>query len=440
MDDEGHPMLYDFSLTPAVVLTAIAASVVAGCLFSLIPALKAVRRDAADLERRTATSRWSSGSWLLGAQAAVAVALVAVTGLLIASAQMMIAGTNFEASHVALMRLRPRLVKYPPERAQRFQRQVVERLAAVPGVESVSMVGIGAVLGGGRAMVGLPGWTPEQRMRVNDNEVAPRYFETLRTPVLSGREFGDDDGISSPRVAIVNETLARRLWPDGRAIGATMLIRNVPHQVVGLVADVPLQRRTEADQPYVYAPFWQNPQQIDSRLCIRVAGDPAAMLPALIREVNRVDPDVPIAETITLPMQMAGWIRPLRVSATFIGYAAALAMLLTAIGLYGTLAFAVSRRTKEIGVRMALGAPRARVLGLIVGEGMTVVLAGALAGLGLAAAGSRLVTHLLYGSATADWLFYAGAAALVSLVGLFASLMPARRAAAVEPLVALRHE
>jgi putative ABC transport system permease protein len=164
------------------------------------------------------------------------------------------------------------------------------------------------------------------------------------------------------------------------------------------------------------------------------------MLPALVRAVNQVDPDVPIAETITLPIQMAGWIRPLRVSATFIGYAAALAILLTAIGLYGTLAFTVSRRTKEIGIRMALGAARSRVLGLIVGEGMIVVVAGAVGGVALAAAGSRLVTHLLYGSAATDWWYYLASAALISLVGLCASLMPARRAAAVEPLVALRHE
>jgi predicted permease len=331
-------------------------------------------------------------------------------------------------------------VKYTPDRAQQFQREVVRRLTAMPGVESVSMVGGGLVLYGGGAEVWLPGWDADRRMRVRYNEIGPRYFETLRTPLVAGREFDDRDTVRSPRVAIVNETLARRLWPDGRAIGAPIIVRNTPHQIVGVVKDVPLQTRTEAVEPWIYVPFWQNPQQVDSRLAIRVAGDPGAMLPALAREVNRVDPDVPIAETITLPLQMAGLIRPLRISATFIGYAAALAVLLTAIGLYGTLAFAVSQRTKEIGIRMALGAARARVLALIVREGMTVVLLGALAGLGLAAMGTRLVIHLLYRSAASDWLFYAAAALLVSLVGLAASWMPARRAAAVEPLTALRHE
>jgi putative ABC transport system permease protein len=168
------------------------------------------------------------------------------------------------------MRLRPRLLKYPAERAQLFQREVVRRLAALPGVESVSMVGIGAVLGGGNTVVGFPNWTPDQRLRAGYNEIGPRYFETLRMPVLSGREFDDRDGLRSPRVAIVNETLARRLWPNSSPIGATIVARNVLQQVVGVVADVRIGSRTEAVAPFVYTPFWQNPQQVDSRLAIRV--------------------------------------------------------------------------------------------------------------------------------------------------------------------------
>ncbi len=440
IDGEGHPLLYDFSLSAGVVGLAIAAALVAGCLFSIVPAYRAVRRDVASLNARTASVRWSSGACLLGVQAAVAVALIAIAGLLAWSARSMMTGTRFEASHIALMRVRPRLVKYPPERAQRFQREVVSRLSVMPGVESVSMVGIGAVLGGGDADVALPGWAPDQHAESGYNEIGPGYFDTLRTPMLAGREFDDHDTLSSARVAIVNETLARRLWPDGGAIGATMLIKHTPHQVVGLVSDVPLNRRTEASQPYAYTPFWQNVGQIDSRLCIRVSGDPAAMLAPLAREVNRIDPDVPIAETITLPVQMAGWIRPLRLAATFIGYGAALTLLLTAIGLYGTLSFAVARRTREIGIRMALGASGSRVLGLIVREGMSLVATGAVVGVALAAAGSRFVAHLLYGAASADWLYFLAGAAVISLVGLAATVVPARRAAAIEPLVALRHE
>jgi len=441
MDDEGHPLLYDFGLTPMVVLTTMAAAVAAGCLFSIIPAIRIVRRpDSGQLTHRATTARWAPGTRLLGAQAAVAVAMVAVAALLTANAQGMLAGMNFEPSHVALVRVRPRLVKYSPQQAQRFQRQVVERLSALPGVTSVSMVGVGTILGGGTAAVTLPEWTGQQQVQAGYNEIGPRYFETLRTPVLTGREFDDRDAPQSPRVAVVNETLARRLWPGPTAIGATILVSNTPHQVVGIVKDVPLTRRIEADRPWVFVPFWQNPAEVDSRLAIRVAGDPAALLPSLAREINRVDPDVPIAETITLPTRLAGLLRPLRVSATFIGYAAGLATVLTAIGLYGSLAFAVSRRTKEIGVRMALGAARGRVLRQFVREGMSVVVPGAVAGVGLALAASRFVNSLLFHPTTPDWLFYASGALLVVLVGLAASLLPARRAAAVEPLVALRHE
>jgi ABC-type antimicrobial peptide transport system permease subunit len=187
-------------------------------------------------------------------------------------------------------------------------------------------------------------------------------------------------------------------------------------------------------------PFWQNPAQIDSRLAVRVAGDPAAALAALVAAVQRVDPDVPIAETITLPIRLAGLARPLRVGATFIGYAAALALLLTAIGLYGALAFAVASRTKEIGIRMALGAKRRSVVAAIVRQGMATVGVGSACGVALAPGATRLVNHLLVRTAIADWLFFALAAALVGAVGAVASWLPAQRAARVDPIVALRCE
>jgi predicted permease len=441
MDEEGHPQQYDFSLTPEVAIAGLVASLLVGCAFSAIPAWKLARgQRRAHSSRRAYTVNWTAGRWLLGAQAALAVALVAVAAVLAAGATRVVAGSNFDSSHVALMRLRPRLVRYSPERAQRFQRDAIARLAAIPGVESVSMVGQGLVLMGGQVGVTLPGWSADQTLLTSYNEIGPRYFETLRTPVLQGREFDDRDTATSPRVAIVSQALAARLWTDRSAVGSTLLIKGVARDVIGVVADVPLASRVEPLRPFVYVPFWQNPAEVDSRLCIRVAGDPAAMLPQLAREVNRVDPDVPIAEMITLPMQMAGLARPLRLSATFVAYAAVLAMLLTAIGLYGALAFAVSRRRREIGIRLALGASARGVLVMILGQGMIVIGAGVLAGLGVAAAGTRLFSHVLYGTADADWPFYLLSVGIVGSVGALASWLPARRAARVEPTVALRCE
>jgi predicted permease len=440
MDDEGHPLYYDFSRSWPIVLATMTAAAAAGVLFSILPALRAVRRPAGTAAARTVSVRWSAGRWLLAAQAAIAVAMLATAALLAYSARVVVDGRNYDTSHVALMRVRPRLVKYPPERAQRFQREVVERLRAVPSVESVSMVGIGSVLSGGSANVSIPGWTGAQQLPVRYNEVGPAYFATLAAPIVLGREFEEHDTLDSLPVAAVNESLAARLWPGGRAIGSPIVVGKTTRQVVGVVADLSISSRNADAELWLYTPFWQNPGQIDSRLAIRTAGDPEALLPQLAREVHEVDPDVPIAETITLPIRMAGLTRPIRVGALFIGYAAALSMLLTAIGLYAALAFAVSRRTKEIGIRLALGAARSRLIGSVVGEGLRVVLAGAAIGVVLAVAASRVVASLLYSPARADWLFYAAAAAVVAAIGLGASLAPARRAAAVEPIVALRQQ
>jgi predicted permease len=441
MDDEGHPLFYDFSQSTGIVVATMSAAAVAGILFSVMPAIRAVRRpNASAVTLRTMSHRWSAGRSLLAAQAAVAVMMLATAALLASSARRVATGRNYETTHVALMRVRPRLIKYTPERAQRFQREVIEQLRAVPSVESVSMVGVGAVLGGGSGKAALPGWAQSQQLSVNYNEIGPAYFATLRTPILLGREFDDRDTMRSEPVALVNQPLAQRLWPDGRAINSILTVGKIPRRVVGVVADVSIRSRTDPPALWVYTPFWQNPGEIDSRIAVRTEGNPAVLLPELARQVHRVDPQVPIAETITLPIQMAGSTRPVRVGAVFVGYAAAIAMLLTAIGLYGALAFAVSRRTKEIGIRLALGAVRGRLIASIVREGLTVVVAGAAAGVVLAMAAARLVSHLLYGSARDDWMFYVGASALVAAVGLAASLMPARRAAAIDPIVALRQE
>jgi predicted permease len=443
LDIVGRPLYYNFNPEPLVMLAVLAVSIAAGFLAGIIPALKSIRTDAAESLKRQGSAVSAGlrlGRWLAGAQVGIAVALAAVAGLLATSAQTMIAGIDFEASHVALMRLRPRLLQYPPEKAHQFVRAAVERLAASPGVESASMVGTGAALVGAGATVSLRGGADPQAIHCGYIEIGPRYFETLRTPVLRGREFDGRDTIHVPAVAVVSEALARRFWPNGTVIGATLMVNQRPRQVVGIVKDVALQNRGNPTQPYVYIPYWQNAAQVDARLLIRVKGDPAAMLPALVRAVNRVDPDVPITETIALTLQMAGSISSERITAGFVSYAAVLAVLLSAIGLYGAMAFSVSRRTKEIGIRMAIGARSAAVLAMVMREGMTVVLVGVVPGVAGAIGATRVVRHLLYGSGAADSHVYAAAVLVVAGAGLLACWVPARRAASVEPVIALREE
>ena len=238
------------------------------------------------------SSRSRLAHWLVGAhQAAIAVALVVVAMLLSASVRTVVNGANFESSHVALLRLRPRLIRYPPTKAQQFQRAVIRRLEVMPGVESVSLIGTGAVVLGGESAVSVPSWTEaggnQTALKVGYGEIAPRYFETLRAPMVVGREFNDRDSVESQAVAIVSETLSRRLWPRGDVIGATVVVNDRPRVVVGVIKDMPLQSRAEALHPYVYTPYWQNGAQVDARLCVRVKGDPAAMLSTLIHEVHQ---------------------------------------------------------------------------------------------------------------------------------------------------------
>jgi putative ABC transport system permease protein len=440
-DGAGRPLYYDFTFRPAVVLAALGMAAAAGLLMGLAPALRSIRGGAANTLKRYATATTvdaRAGRCLVAAQAAVAVALVGIATLLTANAQARLGGAGFEPSHIALMRLRPSLIQYAPDKAQRFQRAVIDRLSAIPGVESMSMVGTGVVWLGGSARVALPESTGAPLENCGFIDVGSRYFETLRIPVLLGREFDDRDTVNSPAVAIVNEALARRLRPSAGVLGQVLMVNGKPHWVVGLVKDAQSQPRGTSPSPYVYVPYWQNPNQVDSRVCLRVTGDPAAMLSTLTREVSRLDPDVPVSETVTLPLQLAGGLRSLRITASFVSYAAILAVLLSAIGVYSALAFSVSRRTKEIGIRLAVGAQQREVRAMVMREGMIVVLAGALAGIGLAAASTRAVKHLLFGSAGADLYWFAAACIVVLAAGLLACWLPAIKATRVQPVDALR--
>jgi putative ABC transport system permease protein len=201
-----------------------------------------------------------------------------------------------------------------------------------------------------------------------------------------------------------------------------------------------LASRREQTTPEVYVPFLQNPQYADARYVVRVKGNPEAMLPRLIREIGRVDPDVPVTETMTRLTQAALGASNLRLTRDVVGYAALLAMVLTAIGLYGVLAFSVHRRTKELGIRMALGASAAHVRRMVLQQGMTVIAVGTLVGLAAAVGGTRFIAHMLYGPPAADLMFYGGAGTLVASIALLACWLPARRAAHVEPMAALRSE
>jgi hypothetical protein len=279
--------------------------------------------------------------------------------------------------------------------------------------------------------------------------ITPGHFAVLGTPILRGRDFDARDTAESPRVAIVNETLARSLWPEGNAVGSFLLVHDGPAdhrtvtgpaEIVGVVADVSAPKWGRPPDPHVYLHFQQT-RVVNARYCVKVQGPPAAALPLLVRTVHDVDPDVPINDAMTLAAHLdRGERREVRMTAWVTSYGAVVALLLCAVGIYGTLTSAVVRRTREIGLRLAVGASPRDVLGLIVKEEMAIVLLGSVVGLGLAWAVSRFVQHLLYGTPAAEVVFYGGAAVVVIAVGLLACWLPARRAAQVDPMTALKAE
>ncbi len=440
---EGHVMDFGFRLQWGVIAGAMAAALGAGLGFGLFPALNAIRQGAAaSIPRASARTPGSRriGLYLTGVQTSAAVVLISLGLLLSVSAERAVAGANFDSSNVALMRLRPRLVQYPPARAQAFHRDVLRRLEGLPGVQSASLIGQGVALFGGGAGVGLPGQAADDSVRARFGDIAPRYFETLRIPIIAGRDFDERDSADRPRVAIVSQALARRLFGDAHAVDQTILVDGRPHSVVGIAADVSVQARSEPAPPFVYTPFWQRADAIDARYCIRVIGDVDSALFTIVRAANAVDPEVPVAETIPLTVQMAGVFRPVRITAAFVGYAATLTIVLTAVGLYGALAFAVSRRRQEIGLRVALGATLRQVVAGIVGDGMRVVSIGVAGGVVLALGAVQLVQHLLLDLPLADGFFFVTSAASVIGIALLACWLPARRAARIDPVVALRCE
>jgi macrolide transport system ATP-binding/permease protein len=442
-------MTYDLSLNPRTLLFALALTIVAGLLFGLVPAIESSRPDLVRSLKDESGSQSRRRNWgrdgLVVAQVALSLALLVSAGLMVRSVAHIHQGENFDPQQVVSLRLRPRLRDYPPEKAQAFTKEVLRRLEATPGVQSVSLSKTTlAWRGSGDVRVRLPEQTfnrPEDQLLVHVHEIAPRLLETLKLPLIQGSDFNDSDRQSAPRVVIVNETLAKRMWPDGVALERILVVNEQQHRVVGVTKDAQFRNAAEAPKPFLYLPYWQNTlsPQIDSTIMARVAGDPVTMPSILRREISKVDANVPI-ESATMTQQVNDVFQSVLLSNAVLISSSAIALLLSMIGLYGTVAFAVRQRTREIGVRMALGAQATDVLKLIVGQGLRLVFVGLMVGLLAAFAATRLMNSLLYGVSPTDPITFILVASLLTLVAFGACWIPARRATQVDPLTALRHE
>jgi predicted permease len=449
VDDEGYRHLFDIRPNTNVLLFSLAVTAAAGVLFGLLPALQAGRIDLNQAAKGgggvLASSRRLSRTALAAVQVAFSLALLVGAGLLARSAAFIESGTNMDLHHVLGLRLPLSLIHYPANKAYTFKQEVVRRLDELPGVESVSLAkGQGLVwLLGQKARATQPGKTyarPGDEPLIFAKPIAPDYFATLRIPFISGRDFNASDKPGSPPVAIVNETFARQIVANRLPLGQSVLIDDKPYQIVGLVKDAQMRSAIEGPVPLAYVPFWQDQTLLEARMCIRVAGDPAAALPMVRRAIASIDPDVPVTETMPLMDQVRGAYTDARVASAVLSCAAVLALVLSAMGLYGVVSYEVGRRTKEIGVRTALGARPHHVVQLFLHQGFSVVLTGVLFGSVLAFGTARLLRAWLFGVGPADPLSFAVATVILIAATLIAAYLPARRALRVDPMVALRYE
>lgn len=452
LGSQGDALNIDLSLDLRIVAAGLAMALGTGLLTGIAPALQATRPDTLpalkDETFGTSARRSSLREGLIVVQLAVSVLLLASSGLLVRSFLTLHRGPGFDPDAVVLLRLRPSLLGYTSERAWTFQSEVIRALEALPGVVAASPASVPP----------LPGWNrppmpiqlagdagdPERAFRTPTTHVGPRYFKALGVGLVQGREFDDRDRPTGPRVAIVNETLARQLWPEGGAVGSLVTIGGKPSAIVGIVNDAQFLNVLEQPEPIAYLNFWQRDAaenlSHDSHMHVRVQGDAAAMLPQMRRAITAIDPDVPVTEVLPLGTRLDYAFSEVRAARTLLATFGALALVVSAIGLYAALAFAVGQRTREIAIRMAVGAARSDVGRLVLRRGGTIVLIGVVTGLVAAAFAGPLLAHLLYGVSPHDPFALLVGPAMLGAVSLLAIWLPARRAMGMDPMAALRLE
>lgn len=434
-----------------VLLFTFGIAVLTGIVFGLAP-VRTLLRDSLALSlgeggRGSVGTGSRQRSALVVAEVALAIVLMAGGGLVIRSFwRLLNVPRGFAADHVLTFDVGLSPTRYAtPERQTEFFTELLQRLERLPGVEATGftttlpLTGSGAT--GGIDIKGFS-FAPDGRPNAGKHVIGPGYFRTMRIPILKGREFTEQDVKGSPPVAIVNESFARKYFsgqdPLSQYVGFSWGIMGL-QQVVGVVANVKQESLAAAELPTVYVCYAQRPDS-DFAFVVRSKGDPGAMVGAVRSTLSSLDPSTPLADVDTMEEIVSQSVRDQRATVLLLGSLGGLALLLTAIGIYGVLAYDVAQQTREIGVRMALGASVGSIWSMVIGRGVTLVAIGCAIGLTAALALTRLMTSLLFGVKPSDPVTFAGVTALLFAVALIACWMPAWRATRVDPMVALRYE
>lgn len=450
------PVNVEFHTDWRVLSFTLIVSVLAGIIFGLVPALQASKHDLVpalkDHSPQLGDRRrmFSLRNALVIGQVALSILVLIGAGLFLRSLTHARAiDPGFDAEHILTLSFNTAAQKYDTTKAEQFYQQLSNRVQALPGVQSVSFAQSAPLSyfysPAFASPVFVEGHEPAQGENppfVGNNTVGPNFFRTLGVPLLSGREFTDRDREGAPRVAIVNETLVRDLFPNTNPIGQRLrVLSRQPStwEIVGVVKDSKYRSLGEDSMPYIFLPYLQNPQPAMA-LHVQTSGNPRDVVAAVRREVQTLDPNLPAFNVMSLADNIDISLFPARFGAVLVGVFGFLALLIASIGIYGVVSYGVSERTHEMGIRMALGARGRDVLRLVISQGMWLALIGVAIGAGLSLAVTRVVKSYLYDVSVTDPITFIGIALLLMGVALLACYVPARRATKVDPLEALRYE
>jgi predicted permease len=457
------PLALAFSIDQRVLSFSLVLSLLTGIVFGVAPALKASRPGSV-LKDGSAESdergrRLNPQKALVIAEVALSMLVLIPAGLFVRSLQAARAiDPGFEVEKLVTAPLNINLLRYTSSQGREFYRQIVERVERLPGVEAASVARVAVMSGGGRILglmiEGRPGYPDDfvfsegggvvtaDPTRINANVVGPGFFTTLGIPLVMGRDFGEQDVDGRPHVVILNESAVRMHFGSDSPLGNRVSFRGRQgpwREIVGVARDSKYAALGEAALPVVYMPVAQN-HETGMTLYVRTSVPPASLIGSLRREIQAIEPNLPVPNIQPMTDTIGTSLYAARMGALLLAVFGGLALLLAAIGIYGVLSFAISRRTREMGIRLALGAEARNVFLLVVRDGMLLVGVGIVIGLSGGLAGARSLASFLYGVPTSDVPTFAAATIILMAVALGACVIPARRATQVDPMIALRCE